>query len=133
MEPNPDEPSGGDEVARVASFVPGLDAVLCGGFLQGGLYMIQGDPGAGKTILASQIIYGQATQGGRALFITVLGESHGRMMVHLRPMLFFDPARIPEQVAYISAYHALDADGLKGLGDAYSPRGPDARGDAVGA
>jgi circadian clock protein KaiC len=115
MEPNPDEPSGGDEVARVASFVPGLDAVLCGGFLQGGLYMIQGDPGAGKTILASQIIYGQATQGGRALFITVLGESHGRMMVHLRPMLFFDPARIPEQVAYISAYHALDADGLKGL------------------
>jgi predicted ATP-dependent serine protease len=47
------------EVERVASLVPGLDAVLCGGFLRGGLYLIQGPPGAGKTILANQIIYNQ--------------------------------------------------------------------------
>ena len=65
------------EVERVASLVPGLDAVLCGGFLRGGLYLIQGPPGAGKTILANQIIYNQAGEGSRALFITVLGESHG--------------------------------------------------------
>jgi circadian clock protein KaiC len=37
------------------------------------------------------------------------------MMVHLRPMRFFDPALIPGQVAYISAYQALDDEGLKGL------------------
>jgi circadian clock protein KaiC len=105
-----------DEIARVPSLVPGLDAILCGGFLKGGLYMIQGPPGAGKTILSSQIIYrGAAADGDRALFLTVLGENHGRMLAHLRPMRFFDPALLPERVAYISGYRALDEDGLTGL------------------
>ena len=103
------------EIARVLSHVPGLDAILCGGFLQGGLYMVQGPPGAGKTILASQVLYGHAATGGRALFVTVLGENHGRMLVHLRPMRFFDPSVIPDKVTYISAYHALEDEGLKGL------------------
>lgn len=67
------------EIARVPSHVRGLDAILHGGFLQGGLYMIRGLPGVGKTILASQILYGHAATGGHALFFTVLGESHGRM------------------------------------------------------
>jgi circadian clock protein KaiC len=106
---------GDEEIERVQSLVPGLDAVLCGGFLRGGLYMVQGPPGTGKTVLASQIIYSRAVEGNRALFITVLGESHGRMMMHLRPMRFFDPSVIPEQIAYISAYAALEEEGLKGL------------------
>lgn len=114
-QPETDDASKDGEIARVPSLVPGLDAVLCGGFLQGGLYMIQGPPGAGKTVLSNQIIYSRAAQGDRALFITVLGENHGRMMAHLRPMRFFDPALIPEQVAYISAYQALEDEGLDGL------------------
>ena len=106
---------GGDDLERVPSLVPGLDNILCGGFLRGGLYMVAGAPGMGKTILASQIIYRRAAEGHRALFITVLGENHGRMLAHLRPMRFFDPALIPEQVAYISAYAALENEGLEGL------------------
>ncbi len=107
--------SGEDEIERVKSSVPGLDDILCGGFLRGGLYMIQGAPGVGKTILASQIIYSRVADGNRALFVTVLGESHGRMMMHLRPMRFFDPSVVPKHIAYISAYAALEEDGLKGL------------------
>jgi len=109
----PGEPPTG--VDRVKSFVPGLDEVLGGGFLLGGLYMIQGAPGMGKTLLASQIIYRQAVGDGSALFVTVLGENHGRMMTHLSTMLFFDASRIPDRVAYISAYKALEDKGLKGL------------------
>jgi circadian clock protein KaiC len=45
---------GEEEIARVPSHVPGLDAILYGGFLRGGLYMVQGPPGAGKTLLTSQ-------------------------------------------------------------------------------
>jgi circadian clock protein KaiC len=37
------------------------------------------------------------------------------MFTHLRPMRFFDPSIIPDKVAYISAYHALEDEGLKGL------------------
>jgi circadian clock protein KaiC len=103
------------EIERLPSLVPGLDTILCGGFLRGGLYIIQGPPGTGKTILASQIIYTHAAQGRRALFITVLGENHGRMMQHLRPMRFFDPSLVPEPVTYINAFQALEDEGLKGL------------------
>ena len=104
-----------EDVERVRSLVPNLDAILCGGFLRGGLYMIQGLPGAGKTVLASQILYRLAAKGSRTLFVTVLGENHGRMMLHLRQMRFFDESLIPENVAYISAYAALEEEGLKGL------------------
>jgi circadian clock protein KaiC len=110
--------TGGDadkEIERVPSLVPGLDAILCGGFLRGGLYIVRGSPGTGKTVLGSQIIYSHAAQGRRALFITVLGENHGRMMQHLRPMRFFDPSLVPDSVTYINAYQALEDGGLKGL------------------
>jgi circadian clock protein KaiC len=103
------------EIERAPSLIPGLDIILSGGFLRGGLYMIQGGPGAGKTILASQIIYGHAAHGSRALFVTVLGENHGRMMAHLRPMSFFNQALIPDHVTYISAYQSLEVEGLSGL------------------
>ncbi len=106
---------GEGEIARVSSHVPGLDAILGGGFLQGGLYMVQGPPGAGKTILASQVLYGHAATGSSALFVTVLGENHGRMLAHLRPLRFFDLSVIPDRLAYISAYTVLEEEGLKGL------------------
>jgi circadian clock protein KaiC len=107
--------TGEEGIERVPSLVPGLDQILCGGFLRGGLYLVQGSPGMGKTILASQIIYRRAAEGSRALFITVLGENHGRMLAHLRPMRFFDPSLIPDQVNYLSAYQALEDEGLEGV------------------
>lgn len=110
-----DADGGEAAIERLLSHVPGLDEILCGGFLQGGLYLVQGHPGTGKTLLANQIVFNHAAKGCRALFLTVLGENHGRMMAHLRPMRFFDPARIPDQVTYISAYQAVDQDGLEGL------------------
>ena len=108
---------GDAEIKRVPTHVPGLDAILCGGFLSGGVYLIQGSAGAGKTVLASQIVYSHAAQGSRALFVTVLGENHGRMMAHLRPMRFFDQSLVPDGVTYISAYQALDEnkEGLRDL------------------
>jgi len=101
-------------IVRLSSGVRGLDDVLGGGFLRGGLYIVQGPPGSGKTILANQIAH-NANQTGRSIFISVLGESHARMLLHLSPMRFFDLARIPNQVAYIGAYQALEDDGVKGL------------------
>ena len=37
---------------RVRTGISGLDFILEGGLLQAGVYIVQGPPGAGKTILA---------------------------------------------------------------------------------
>lgn len=100
---------------RVPTGVPGLDLVLGGGLLAGGVYIVMGAPGAGKTILANQIAFHHAGEGGRVLFVTLLAESHDRMLAHLRPMRFVDEAAIGSRVVYMSGYRVLDDVGLAGL------------------
>ncbi len=102
-------------IERVPSGVPGLDTVLNGGFPKGGIHILQGLPGAGKTTLGNQICYHHAAAGGRALYVTLLAESHARMLVHLGTMRFFDTARLPDQIAYVSGLGALQGEGLPGL------------------
>jgi circadian clock protein KaiC len=102
---------------RVKSGIPGLDVLLQGGFLRGGLYIIQGQPGAGKTILANQMCFARGRDGHKALFTTVLAETHARMMLHLGELSFYDDALVPKNVSYLSAFATLTADGVKGLLD----------------
>jgi circadian clock protein KaiC len=115
-------------LARVPSGIEGLDAILGGGFLQGGVYIVRGRPGTGKTILGHQICFAHVGRGTRAepqsldvpkkrraLYVTLLAESHARMMLHLRAMSFFDPNAVPDSLYYVSAFRTLEEDGLRGL------------------
>lgn len=100
---------------RLPTGIPGLDTVLHGGLLRGGIYIIQGSPGAGKTILGNQIGFNHIRTGGRALIVTLLTESHSRLLSHLAQFTFFDEGALPDRVAYLSAFRILEEDGLKGL------------------
>jgi circadian clock protein KaiC len=102
---------------RLQTGVPGLDTILRGGFLRGGLYILQGSPGQGKTILGNQICFHQVANGGRALFVTFLAESHARMMLHLSQLTFFDEAAIPDRLYYISAFRVLEQNGVSSVLD----------------
>ena len=57
------------ELAKVG--IPGLDAVLAGGLPQNRMYLIQGDPGVGKTTLALQFLLEGVKQGEKCLYITL--------------------------------------------------------------
>jgi circadian clock protein KaiC len=102
---------------HVPTYVPGLDDVLCGGLLRGGLYVVRGAPGSGKTILGNQICFAHARRGGRSAYATLLAESHARMMVHLETLDFFDEELADDRVRYLSAYGALMKHGLRGVLD----------------
>ncbi|MCP3136142.1 ATPase domain-containing protein [Pyxidicoccus xibeiensis] len=100
---------------RVSTGVPGLDAVLGGGLVPSGVYIIVGEPGAGKTLFANQLCYHQARTGARCLYVTLLAESHSRMLSNMRDMAFFDSALLPEGVYYVSGFRTLEEQGLPGL------------------
>lgn len=100
---------------RVPTHIPGLDEMLYGGLLKGGIYLVMGTPGVGKTIMATQFGFSHCERGGRALYVSLLSEGHGRLFGHLKPMNFFDEAPISETFNFISAYQTLEKEGLDGL------------------
>ena len=105
----------GSALERFPTGVDGLDTITQGGLLASGVYIIQGVPGTGKTILANEICYRHVANGGRCVYVTLLAESHSRMLQHLQPMAFFDESVIPERLFYVSAFRVLEDEGLKGL------------------
>jgi circadian clock protein KaiC len=102
---------------RFTSGIPGLDRVLNGGFFGGGVYIVEGAPGTGKTILATQICFHRAKDGQRVLYVTLLAESHARLLQHLQDLSFFDDAAIPERLTFVSGFRVLEEGGLRALLD----------------
>ena len=57
--------------AKVATGIPGLDEILGGGLPPRRLYLIQGEPGSGKTTLALQFLLTGARAGEKVLYISL--------------------------------------------------------------
>lgn len=58
--------------------VPGLDGILGGGLPTNHLYLLDGEPGTGKTTLALQFLIEGAKNGERGLYVT-LSESSAEL------------------------------------------------------
>ena len=115
MATNPTDADWQTPLERVPTGIPGLDIVLRGGVLKAGIYIVRGEPGTGKTILGNQFCFNHVAAGHRALYVTLLAETHDRMMQHMQVMSFFDPTRIPDGLYYVNGFRVLEEDGLKGF------------------
>ncbi len=62
--------------ARSKTGIPGLDEVLSGGFLPNRLYLIDGNPGAGKTTFALQYLLEGVRAGETCLYVTLSESRH---------------------------------------------------------
>jgi len=67
-----------DNQKRLSTGIGGLDDILHGGLAKGFLYLIEGNPGAGKTTLALQFLIEGAAQGEKGLYIS-LAESESEL------------------------------------------------------
>src|SRR5215213_9532892 len=72
-------PARSPSTERALTGIPGLDAILGGGLPTNHLYLIDGEPGAGKTTLALQFLLEGARNGEKGLYVT-LSESRAELL-----------------------------------------------------
>ena len=68
------------KIEKLPTGVAGLDEILGGGVPAYSFNIIAGAPGCGKTTLAHQFIFANATPERPALYFTVLGEPALKML-----------------------------------------------------
>ena len=103
------------KINKLPSGVPGLDEILGGGFPEFSFNIVAGSPGCGKTTLAHQVIFANATPERPALYFTVLGEPALKMLRYQQQYTFFDPAMLNHSVRFVNLSQELIEHGLKGV------------------
>jgi circadian clock protein KaiC len=89
-------------INQLPTGVPGLDEILGGGLPEYSFNIIAGAPGCGKTTLAHQFIFANATLEKPALYFTVLGEPALKMLRYQQQYSFFDPEKIPGSIKFVN-------------------------------
>src|SRR6202011_947098 len=100
-------------INRLATGVPGFDAVLGGGLPEFSFNLLAGPPGSGKTTLAHQIMFALATPERPALFFTVLGEPPLKMLRYQQQFDFFDSQAINRTIRFVSLSEETAKGGLE--------------------
>src|SRR5579885_543239 len=103
------------QLQRLPTGIAGLDTILKGGVFTGGHYLVMGVPGTGKTILGNQLCFEHVARGGRVLFVSLLTETHSRLLTFLQSLTFFTPSPIGDALYYLSGSATLEREGLEGL------------------
>jgi len=89
-------------IRKLATGIPGLDGILHGGLPEFSFNIIAGGPGSGKTTMAHQFVFANATPQRPALYFTVLGESPIKMLRYQQQYGFFDPTKLNGAIRFIN-------------------------------
>ena len=90
------------KIRTLSTGVPGLDAVLGGGLPEFSFNILAGAPGSGKTTLAHQIMFANATVERPALYFTILGEPALKMLRYQQQFRFFETAKLSGAIRFIN-------------------------------
>jgi len=89
-------------IRQLPTGVRGLDDILGGGLPEYSFNIIAGTPGCGKTTLAHQFVFANATPKRPALYFTVLGEPAIKMLRYQQQYSFFDEAKLNSCIRFIN-------------------------------
>lgn len=89
-------------IRRLATGLPGLDAILGGGLPEFSFNLIVGPPGSGKTTLAHQIMFSLASEDRPALFFTTFGEPPLKMLRYQQQFSFFDVEQMDKKIRFVN-------------------------------
>src|SRR5476651_1527522 len=94
-------------IRQLPTGVPGLDEILGGGRPEYTFNIIAGAPGSGKTTLAHQIMFANATPERPVLYFTVLGEPAIKMLRYQQQYRFFDDAKMDGAIRFVNLSHVV--------------------------
>lgn len=100
---------------RVSTGIAGLDIIMTGGLLGRATHLIGGASGTGKTVLTQQVAYYQAALGNNVLYLTILSESHEKLISNLNGFSFYDEKLVGTRLHYLSFYHEIATGGIANL------------------
>jgi circadian clock protein KaiC len=89
-----------------------LDEVLGGGLVLDAITLVVGAPGTGKTILAEQCLFANATPERPGLYLSTVSEPFDKLLRYGQALEFFDTAQLNRSVFYDDLGDAVHQGGL---------------------
>ena len=89
--------------------------MLGGGILSNSINLVMGRPGTGKTILAQQYLFRNATAQRPALYFSTVSEPLEKILRYGQSLTFFDASLVGSSVIYEDLGQVLNDHGLEGV------------------
>lgn len=86
---------------RLSTGSVAFDRILDGGLPVRSMTVVAGEPGAGKTLFALQMLFHLGRQGKRGLYFTTLSEPSVKLLKYMQQFSFFDEDGVGKQVAFV--------------------------------
>jgi circadian clock protein KaiC len=100
---------------RLSTGVKGLDEILSGGVPENAICVVMGSPGTGKSILAEQIAFANASKERPALYLTTFSEPLEKFIANSQAYAFFESAKVGVELIYEDLGQELRAHGFASL------------------
>jgi circadian clock protein KaiC len=102
-------------IERIRSGHDRLDALLGGGLPTNGINLFIGHPGSGKTILAEQYLFRNASVEHPGVYLSTVSEPFDKILRYGETLSFFDVDAIGSSVFYDDLGEVVNDDGLTGV------------------
>jgi circadian clock protein KaiC len=101
------------EIGVLTTSVKGLDLVIGGGIPEYSFNILSGEPGTGKTTLAHQIMFANASAERQALYCTVMGEPPIKMLRYQQQFAFFHADKVGKTIHFVNLSQDAMEQGLE--------------------